>query len=177
MREGLPSNKARPSSGFTFIEVVAALIILGILAAVAFSRFTAINASAMGEAEIFKACLRYAQQRAMGDISTWGVSIDNANQYSLFTNNPSQKNNPILPGVGGTSRALPSGVTVAATNSTLTFDYRGRLVTGAGPGAAAGTEYLKNGTYPAMAGSDATVTFTGESDVTVTVSRQTGFAQ
>ena len=176
MREGLPANTTRPGSGFTLIEVVVALILLGILAAVAITRFTALNASALGEAEVFKACLRYAQQRAMGDISTWGITIDSDSQYSLFTNNPDLKASPVLPGVGGNSRTLPAGTTVAASNSTITFDYRGQVVTGAGPGAAAGTEYLKNGTYPALVGEDVTVTFAGESAVNVVVHRHTGFA-
>jgi prepilin-type N-terminal cleavage/methylation domain-containing protein len=158
--------------GFTLLEVVAVLILLGILAAVAISRYSTGNASAVAEAEIFKSCLRYAQVRAMGDISTWGIMIDSNSSYSLFTNNPSIKD-PVLPGVGSPTRTLPGGVTVSVVGENFIFDYRGR------PVKTTGVEYQKNAvaTWPPPLTADTTVTFTGDSAVNVVVMQQTGFAQ
>jgi prepilin-type N-terminal cleavage/methylation domain-containing protein len=160
------------TKGFTLIELVAVLLVLGILSAVAISQYSSGNASAIGEAEIFKSCLRYAQVRAMGDISTWGITINSSSSYSLFSSN-TNITNPILPGVGGTTRTLPAGVTMSGAGTSIIFDYRGR------PVGAKGVEYQKNAvaTWPSPLTADTTVTFTGDSAVNVVVIQQTGFAQ
>jgi prepilin-type N-terminal cleavage/methylation domain-containing protein len=79
-------------SGFTLIEVIAILIILGILAAVVFSRSTNMEASLYSETEVIKTHLRYAQTQAMNktDATTstspvlfWGIECDGTD-YWLF---------------------------------------------------------------------------------------------
>jgi prepilin-type N-terminal cleavage/methylation domain-containing protein len=76
-------------SGFTLIEVIAILIILGILAAVAYSRSTDMEASLYSETEVIKTHLRYAQTQAMNktDATTstlfWGIECDGTD-YWLF---------------------------------------------------------------------------------------------
>nr|WP_211922121.1 prepilin-type N-terminal cleavage/methylation domain-containing protein [Desulfolutivibrio sulfodismutans] len=137
--------------GFTLLEVVAVLVLLGILASVAVARFADTNAETVAEAEIFKSHLRYAQLRAMGDIYPWTVTVGGGS-YTLSTTNPSV-GAPVLPGESGATHSYDGGVT--ATAGTFTFNWRGQPTTGGGT----------------------SVTFDGDPDVTVTVLSETGFAQ
>jgi MSHA pilin protein MshC len=137
--------------GFTLIEVVAVLVLLGIMAAVAVAKFTDTNAAAVAEAEIFKSHLRYAQIRAMGDIYPWTVTVGGGS-YTLSTTNPSI-GTPTLPGESGATHSYDGGVTASA--GTFTFNWRGQPTTGGGT----------------------SVTFTKASGVTVNVFAETGFAQ
>lgn len=137
--------------GFSLLEVVVVLILLGILAAVAVARFGDSNATALAEAEIFKSHLRYAQIRAMGDIYPWTVTVD-SDGYTLSTANASI-GTPKLPGESSARHKLPEGVSASA--GTFTFNWRGQPTTGGGT----------------------SVTFTGDSGVVVTITPETGFAQ
>jgi len=141
----------RRPGGFTMIEVVAVLIMLGIIAAVAVARFADNNAETVAEAEIFKSHLRYAQLRAMGDIYPWTITVGGAS-YALSTTNPSIIA-PVLPGESGTTHSYDGGVT--STGGTFTFDWRGQPTTGGG----------------------GSITFAGTPGVTVTILAGTGFAQ
>lgn len=179
-----PGSWAANQRGFTLIEIIVVLLLLGVLAAVAISKYSTNNITAATEADVFKASLRYAQQRAMGDISTWGISIAaDGLSYSLFTNNPDLKTNPILPGVGANTRVLSSGVTMSVSNAVgnggkneIIFDYRGRLTASGGSNTAAGTEYLKTAPL-AVLGNNVTVTFTGDTGKAMIIYAKTGFAQ
>lgn len=102
--------------GFTIMEVVAVLIILGILAAVAISRFGNTQADEVAAANTLKTHLRYAQLRAMGDIQTWGISFD-GNSYTLLKDGAQATVN--LPGENSPTKAL-TGVTISPT-TTVTF--------------------------------------------------------
>lgn len=147
---GLP-DRFPGKGGFTLLEVVAVLVLLGILAAVAVARFADSNADAVAEAEIFKSHLRYAQIRAMGDINSWTLTVD-SDGYTLSTANASI-GTPTLPGESSARHELSEGV--SATAGTFTFNWRGQPTTGG----------------------DTSVTFTGDSGITVTVFSETGFAQ
>ena len=80
----------RNNRGFTLIEVIAVLIILGILAVVVISRSNNMDASLYSEAEVIKTHLRYAQTQAMNKTTTtnlfWGITCDGAS-YWLFEGN------------------------------------------------------------------------------------------
>lgn len=177
-----PTRRARTAgrSGFSLMEIVVVLLLLGIVSAVAISKYSTSNISAATEADLFKASLRYAQQRAMGDISTWGITVaGNGLSYSLFTNNPDLKTSPVLPGVGANTRNLSTGVTVSVSDAVgqdIIFDYRGRLVGSGGAGNNAGKEYLKAAPL-AVYGQNVTVTFTGDTGKAMTIYAKTGFAQ
>jgi len=79
--------------GFTLLEVLAVLVILGILSAIAVSRSVNYNTEVYTGADALKAHLRYAQTMAMNSSPTtagapvvWGMS-GTANSYWLFEGN------------------------------------------------------------------------------------------
>ena len=80
-------NSLKRNSGFTILEVVAVLAILGIISAVAVSKIS-INIDNIKRDEqlnILKIHLRYAQARAMNSNFNWGIKFDIANsKYWLF---------------------------------------------------------------------------------------------
>ncbi len=76
--------------GFTMIEIIAVLIVIGILAAIAVSRSVNYDTEVYTGADALKSHLRYAQTRAMNYTYTtatapgvWGIS-GTTNSYWLF---------------------------------------------------------------------------------------------
>ncbi len=90
-------NLRRPinKSGFTLIEVIVVLIILGVTATFVAIKATDHNSELIAQTEILKSHLRYAQMKSMSSNAVWGVSAS-GNSYCLFTN-----------GSTGTKRQLP----------------------------------------------------------------------
>lgn len=107
------------------LEMVAVLLIVGLLAIVAAMNMGKSGASAVAEADALRSVLRYAQSRAMADVYTWGVTISSSG-YTLFSNNPSQANPP-LPAQGNSTHTVASGVTLSG-NSPIVYDWRGMPV-------------------------------------------------
>jgi prepilin-type N-terminal cleavage/methylation domain-containing protein len=79
LKHHLPPSESR---GFTMMEVIAILVILGILSGIAITRLSDTGARDTAAANTLKAHLRYAQLRAMGDIVPWGIEIE-AGKYTL----------------------------------------------------------------------------------------------
>jgi prepilin-type N-terminal cleavage/methylation domain-containing protein len=80
----------KKKSGFTLLEIIAVLVVMGILAVIAVSRSVNYDAEVYGGADVLKSHLRYAQTLAMNYNPTapgvpviWGIS-GNANSYWLF---------------------------------------------------------------------------------------------
>ena len=121
----MQSGGRRGAAGFSLLEVVAVLLLIGILAVAAAVKYGKSGTRAIAEADGLRSVLRYAQSRAMADVYTWGVSFT-ATSYSLFSNNPSQTGHAI-PGQGSNTHALASGVTLSGT-SPIIFDWRGQPV-------------------------------------------------
>lgn len=99
-------------SGFTVIEILAVLVIAGILSAVAIARFTNAGADDVAAANTLKAHLRYAQLRAMGDVVPWGVSFTGGSYTLLRDGQPAPAN---LPGEAGTTKALENVIIAPTT--------------------------------------------------------------
>lgn len=80
-------NCLKRNSGFTILEVVTVLAILGIISALAVSTIS-INIDDTKRDEqlnVLKAHLRYAQARAMNSDFNWGIKFDTINsKYWLF---------------------------------------------------------------------------------------------
>jgi MSHA pilin protein MshC len=77
--------------GFTVLEVVAVLVIVGIISAVAVSRIISNQNNLIAATEVLISHLRLAQARAMSTsadnvitFSEWGVRFVSATQYHLF---------------------------------------------------------------------------------------------
>jgi MSHA pilin protein MshC len=81
-------QKIGNTKGFTLIEVIAILVVLGILAVVVLSRGSATEAEKLrAEIDTLKAHIRYAQYLALNDMAPtrWGIAI-NGSSYTLVRN-------------------------------------------------------------------------------------------
>lgn len=89
MKETIVQKLFKKENGFTLIEIISVIIMIGILAVIAVSRTVNYEAEAYAGADALKSHLRYAQTMAMntnpsaGTMSVWGIS-GTANSYWLF---------------------------------------------------------------------------------------------
>jgi len=146
--------------GFTMIEVVAVLVILGIISAVVAVKMSGTSAYDLAsQVEAIKGHLRYAQSRAMNDnLVVWGINFNNdSTTYYLFQGAGSTT--PVqLPGEDSVTIDLTtkkSGLTITPVR--ITFNEFGS------PCNASGTP---------LTAADATVTTNGG---TITITKNTGF--
>jgi len=112
------------SKGFTLIEVIMVMVIIGILAATVIPRFdfaTSSRASVDGGAYMIASDIRYAQEFAMANRVSKSVIFTSGS--SVYTFNPTGNLDP--------SGQLPSGVTIS-NNFTITFNSLGEPTTGGG---------------------------------------------
>ena len=113
------------SKGFTLIEVILVMVIIGILAATVVPRidFTiSTTASVDGAAYIVASDIRYAQEWAMANRLSKTVTFATATP-TVYTFTPSSSLDP--------SGQLPSGVTIW-NNFTVTFNSLGEPTAGGG---------------------------------------------
>jgi len=108
--------------GFSLVELIAVIVILGVLAFATVPRFLNLNTDLQTSRDDLVAALFFAQQIAMArDSSTNAVQfVSTANTLSVTENTTDLLN-------GGTQYplALPAGVTVTAR--TLNYDKLGRI--------------------------------------------------
>lgn len=130
--------------GFTMIEVIAVLVIMGILAVVAAVKMS--NTSdydLASQVEVVKNHLRYAQIRAMNTDSIWGINFTSATTYYLFQGTGSTTP-VIIPGEENATVNLVSKKTkltvTPPAGGRITFDQYGS------PGAATITINTNGGT-------------------------------
>jgi len=120
------------NDGFTFIEVIAVLVILAIISAVIIGKGGDPAPELISQTSIFKSHLRYAQSMAMGKNSPddiFGIRCD-ASDYWLFQGTDSNVNIIMLPddntfNTGGDNKLdlAAKGISIAAF--TVFFDQKG----------------------------------------------------
>ena len=103
-------------AGFTLIELVAVMALVGVLAATAVLRFSRNGTDLAVEADRLRAALRYAQSRALAADLAHGIRPNGA-AYVLES---ADNRVLILPGDGDATHDLPAGMTI--TGNTVTFD-------------------------------------------------------
>lgn len=116
------------SRGITTIEMVAILIVVGILSAVAVSKLMNSDAEIIGRREVIKNHIRYSQIMAMKSNTVCGM-IFNGSTYSIFRNG-STADKISLPGTDGTDFSIPTGL--GTCNETIYFDLWGTPYSDAG---------------------------------------------
>ncbi len=116
---GMPAD----SNGFTIIEILSVLVIIGIISAVAVSKMASTGAyNVVVEAENLKNHLRYSQSRAMSNNESWGISITGSS-YTLQKNGSTA---PVsLPAEDSATYSLKDGVSITSGDQVITFDDLG----------------------------------------------------
>lgn len=137
--------------GFTLVEIIAVLLLLGILSAVAVSHMTQSSADLVGETEVLKGHFRFAQMKAMNANVTWGFRFT-ATTCTLQTNGVDSAT-VFFPGETTATHTLPSGMSMTYTASPVAINEWGS------PGATTITVTVSKG---------------GDSRV-ITITRNTGF--
>ncbi|MCL4416017.1 MAG: type II secretion system GspH family protein [Actinobacteria bacterium] len=163
-------KNSKKQAGLTAIEIIAVILIMGILGVVAVSRMTSTKTyNISAEVETLKANLRYVQFRGLSDAdkrlssnaTTWGISISN-NSYTLQKTEEGVTTNPGLFAESSATHNLASGISIATSLGipvTIIYDAWG---------------------IPSVSGTpitaDATITITdGASSRTIKVTKNTGF--
>jgi MSHA pilin protein MshC len=121
----LSKMTSRNSKGFTLIEIVAVLIVLGILAVVAVARSLDSDAELVSQTDVIKSHLRYAQSRAMAMEEIWGVESTGTGYY-LFRQNTSNRFR--FPGEESDSISLLDKGLESMTRGSFCFNRMGRPV-------------------------------------------------
>lgn len=129
----------KQNRGFTAIELILVIVILGILAAVAYPRFQAAPGFRVSAAaQAIAADIRYAQSQAVSTQYNYKVYFyAGSNSYSVYQVNRSSgaetiKNHPFK--AGNYTVALATEYSGAAIGSdyTVEFNYLGAPITGGG---------------------------------------------
>lgn len=149
------------SRAFTLVEMIAVLIIIGILASIAISTTLRSSIVLQSEYDTLKAHLRYTQLRAIAqEYDYWGLRFRN-NNWELYRNSMRTSSN--LPGEENFRHSTPSGFTVrvdGANNRYVNFDDWGQ-------------PFINNN---APASSDILITLTYEGETrTLVVTPETGY--
>jgi prepilin-type N-terminal cleavage/methylation domain-containing protein len=121
---------ARNRQGFTLIEIIGVLIVVGVLAAIAITR--AMSTTSMGrvaQESVIKNHIRYAQALAMKQGTIWGIKCDGADYWLFNTTNPDASSNQrTLPGEENTKVAL-ADKKITMNTFIVFFDANGRPYT------------------------------------------------
>lgn len=116
--------KSGNNSGFSLIEVIAILMLIGVVSVFAITKLSSIDSySVITEADIVKNHLRFVHLRAMTDEVPWGIFFS-AGSYTLLKNGVTANIN--LPNESSAIHSLRSGVTITTgAGTTISFDNWG----------------------------------------------------
>jgi Tfp pilus assembly protein FimT len=157
------NTRLKMNQGFTILEIIVILIVMGIIGVIVISRLWGTDVNLIGQTEVVKSHLRYAQSRAMNTDVIWGINLTGST-YSLFKNG-STANKVILPAEDSNTRSLPSGITVET--AIISFDSWGIPHTDAA---------ATDGQELAAGDSEEEITISSSGDAkTITVTPNTGF--
>ncbi|MFP4474899.1 MAG: Tfp pilus assembly protein FimT/FimU [Desulfatibacillaceae bacterium] len=120
----------RGRAGFTLIELVSVLIVLGVLAAVGVARVPSMkDAEVIARADVVRSHLRYAQIRAMNAETPYGIVFGSGSYHMFRDGDTSAAGRVRLPGEDAAVVPLPAGMTIST--GTVSFDHWGRPCTDA----------------------------------------------
>jgi len=108
--DGYLNMLCKNNRGFTLIELISVLLIMGIVAAVVVSRVGTSNNEVIAQMEVVKSHLRYAQSRAMNSDLVWGIRFD-TDKYWLFKEGDITKK-VTFPAEDSDTANLPSGMSM-----------------------------------------------------------------
>lgn len=117
-------------AGYSFIELVAVLVIIGIAGVLVVGRFSKGAAELDARTDTLKAHLRYAQLRAMDSNLVWGLRYSGTG-YSLFTFDGSTQTIVRIPDEESTVVDLAGSSINLGSFSVISFDSWGRPYNGA----------------------------------------------
>ena len=122
--------KAGDPRGFTLIEIIAVLIVVGILAAVIINRvMSGTSTNRAAQESVVKNHIRYAQALAVKQGTIWGIKCDGTDYWLFRTIDPdTTANQRALPGEANAKvRLADKQITMNAF--TVFFDANGRPYT------------------------------------------------
>ncbi len=129
---------SRCQQGFTLLELLVVVILLGVLAMAALNRNTDMGQDLNSTIELLKTRIRFAQMRSVNNNSVHGVRSTGSSYWLFYDGN--LNNREKFPGQGSDTVSLPSGITM--DSFTVSFDYRGAPYTDAA--ATTGSELAAN---------------------------------
>ena len=156
------------NSGFTLLEVILVLVLIGIFTVVAIAQHSASDAAVAAQAQVLAAHLRYAQMRAMNTDTSWGILYSaGGGYYQLFRSAtediaqlPGEERDRVdLAAMGMAILSAAAPGTPSSGNFTVQFDSWGSPQS-----TVAGAETLT-----------LQLTQPGHTPQTITVTRNTGF--
>ena len=114
------------NSGFTLIEVIAIVIVMGIVTAFAVGRVADNKPELIAQTQVLKVHLRYAQSRAMNSNDNYGIETD-GNKYWLFRYDGTSVVSVNFPGEGSDIDLSALGLTLAMVGggNIVSFDSKG----------------------------------------------------
>lgn len=151
------------SSGFTPLEVLVVLIIIGIVSVMVIGRSHVDRTDLLAQTDVIKSHIRYAQSRAMNANRSWGIHSDSSGQqYWLFVDGDPIDQKRKLPGqASDTVDLIKHKLTLTPT--TLSFDNLGRPCSD------------NHGATPRTTDLSLTLSAGAGATTTITVTRNTGF--
>lgn len=124
-------NRVNRASGFTLIELIVVIVLIGALAYFAMPRVAIAPLSLRAQAEQLASDVRYVQALSMTQGQRHCLNIDGADSYRIRNNNCSTT--MAHPATGTTASIVLANASLSTTNlsvaNTLEFDGRGRPTT------------------------------------------------